>query len=268
MIMNTELIGDLTFAAGYKNRTQQARKISEAWVAKNGYCLNCESDRLTATIANTRTRDFLCQDCHHPYELKSKRGVFSTKVLDGAYDAMIKTIREGGTPTFLLLEYTASWGIESLTAIHHSLITETSILARKPLRPTARRAGWVGCNILLPAIALDARIPVISKGAMQPKHLTRNAFSRLEKLATLPSSERSWAGTILNMLHRLQDPVFSLSDVYRFQPELEQLYPRNTHVKPKIRQQLQVLRDAGFLIFLGRGHYKFLPTHDVGIAKG
>lgn len=255
-----ELLGDTALADGYTNPTQRARIISESWVATNGYCLNCESETLVASQANTRTRDFWCPNCSHSYELKSKRGFFSTKVLDGAYDAMIRTIRQGRTPTFLLLEYSALWRIQGLTAIHHSLITEPSIQARKPLAESARRAGWTGCNIVLPMIAQDARIPLIRDGAVQPKAESRRAFSRLEKLAALSSSERSWAGAMLNVLRRLPDQKFSLEDVYRFEPELGRLYPRNNNIRPKIRQQLQVLRDAGLLVFLGSGTYRIVPS--------
>ena len=34
------------------------------------------------------------------------------------------------------------------------------------------------------------------------------------------------------------------------------LHPDNRHVLDKIRQQLQVLRDMGFVEFLGRGRYR------------
>ena len=34
------------------------------------------------------------------------------------------------------------------------------------------------------------------------------------------------------------------------------LHPDNRHVRDKIRQQLQVLRDLGLVEFLGRGRYR------------
>jgi type II restriction enzyme len=49
---------------------------------------------------------------------------------------------------------------------------------------------------------------------------------------------------------------FDLSEVYAFETRLSGLYPMNQHVRQKIRQQLQVLRDCGFIEFLGRGHYR------------
>jgi type II restriction enzyme len=49
---------------------------------------------------------------------------------------------------------------------------------------------------------------------------------------------------------------FTTADVYTFTRELEKLHPDNRHVKDKIRQQLQVLRDARLLIHVGRGEWK------------
>jgi type II restriction enzyme len=48
---------------------------------------------------------------------------------------------------------------------------------------------------------------------------------------------------------------FSLADMYAFEARLGGLYPGNRHVREKIRQQLQVLRDRGWLEFMGRGRY-------------
>ena len=41
-----------------------------------------------------------------------------------------------------------------------------------------------------------------------------------------------------------------------FERELEQLHPGNRHVRDKIRQQLQNLARAGFLIHAGRNDYR------------
>ena len=46
---------------------------------------------------------------------------------------------------------------------------------------------------------------------------------------------------------------FTLADAYAFEARLAALYPGNNNVRPKIRQQLQVLRDRGRLEFLGQG---------------
>jgi hypothetical protein len=45
---------------------------------------------------------------------------------------------------------------------------------------------------------------------------------------------------------------FTAADAYVFTRELEQLHPDNKNVRPKIRQQLQVLRNAGLLLHVVR----------------
>ena len=257
------LSANLDLAIGYSSRTQQARRISEDWVSRNGYCLRCDSDRIAPTTANTKSRDFVCEKCRHGYELKSKCGVFSTRVLDGAYETMLRTIRSGKTPTFLLLEYSKTWSITGLRAIHHSLITENSIIPRKPLASTAQRAGWIGCSIALSAIAMQGQIPILSKGVMHARGVPRESFGRLETISSLPLHSRTWAATVLQLTNRLPTDKFTLDDVYRFEPELRVLFPNNRNIRPKIRQQLQVLRDAGLVIFSGRGRYERV-TGDIG----
>jgi len=49
---------------------------------------------------------------------------------------------------------------------------------------------------------------------------------------------------------------FQLDDVYAFENVLSRLYPNNRHVRQKIRQQLQVLRDKGYIDFISRGYYR------------
>lgn len=231
--------------------------MSEAWVLRNGYCLACTAESLSPTVANTRTKDFFCPVCLHGYELKSKQGTFGSRVIDGAYSAMVATIRDGRTPTLLLLEFSRGWSVEGLTAVHHSLVTEDCIIARKPLGSLARRAGWTGCNIVLPSIAAEGRIPIIVNGKANAREATRRAFARLQFLEEMPTERRSWAATLLNLLRQLPDDCFSLKDAYGFEDVLAKLYPGNNNLRPKIRQQLQVLRDAGMLRFVSRGHYQF-----------
>ena len=62
--------------------------------------------------------------------------------------------------------------------------------------------------------------------------------------------------TFLNAIHSLKKKEFSLADAYTLESGLSQLHPANRNVRPKIRQQLQVLRDLGLLEFLGSGSYR------------
>jgi type II restriction enzyme len=49
---------------------------------------------------------------------------------------------------------------------------------------------------------------------------------------------------------------FDIEEIYAFEDHLGRLYPANQNVKPKIRQQLQRLRDQNYLEFIGRGRYR------------
>ena len=50
--------------------------------------------------------------------------------------------------------------------------------------------------------------------------------------------------------------MFTLEQMYKFEQILSIKHPENHHVRDKIRQQLQVLRDNGIIEFVGRGHYR------------
>lgn len=69
-------------------------------------------------------------------------------------------------------------------------------------------------------------------------------------------SAKGWLLDIMRSIEKLDKREFTLDDVYGFENELSKFHPENKHVKDKIRQQLQVLRDKGYLEFLGRGMYQ------------
>ena len=61
---------------------------------------------------------------------------------------------------------------------------------------------------------------------------------------------------IIQCIERVPGINFCLNDIYAFSEELQIKHPENNFVKDKIRQQLQYLRDKGFIEFTTRGHYK------------
>jgi type II restriction enzyme len=247
---------DITIASAYSSSSQRARVISEDWLARNGFCLACTGEKLKPTPRNTQARDFECIECGHPYELKCTLGEFGNQITDGAYSSMMKRIENSSTPSFLLLGYTSTWSISSFQAIHHLLITPSAIKARKPLAITAKRAGWIGCNILLSQIPREGRIDIVKNGVTVLMEQSRQKFAQSERLIKLSVSDRTWTAEILNLIHGLNKSTFTLQEAYSFENRLAMLYPSNFHIREKIRQQLQVLRDMGFLQFISRGTYR------------
>ncbi len=69
----------------------------------------------------------------------------------------------------------------------------------------------------------------------------------------------SWKREIARVVGSIEQVEFTLAKVYEFEDELAGLFPGNKHIRPKIRQQLQVLRDEGLLEFVdNKGRFRKL----------
>lgn len=68
----------------------------------------------------------------------------------------------------------------------------------------------------------------------------------------------SWKKDVFECLLKLDNDVFFISEVYSFEKELQRLHPDNRNIEPKIRQQLQYLRNIGLIEFIRPGLYKKL----------
>ncbi len=243
--------------AVYKSPSQRARVATEAWGEDNLFCANCTSNELLPSATNTPTVDFVCGTCDAPFQLKSQSRTFSSRILDSAYAKMIQAIEEGKNPNLFVLHYEPTvWSVRNLILIPGFAFSRSAIERRKPLGPHARRAGWVGCNILLSKIPLDARIPIISDGMPSRPAEVRRQYATLRPLAELDVEARGWTLDVLRIVRSLDKRQFTLAEMYACESDLSRLHPRNRHVREKIRQQLQVLRDFGFLDFTGPGRYR------------
>ncbi len=251
--MNLQCLAEL--ASTYKAGPQIARVVSEAWCAREVYCPACDSNRLTQSKTNTRAIDFTCPRCSQTFQLKSTKKWNPKKVPDAGYEAMVGAIRADSAPNLLVLHYSSSWAVQNLLLIPRAFFTENIIERRKPLSSTARRAGWIGCNILLSEIPKDGKIEMVSAGFALPHAQVRDEFSRVRRLADVPPALRGWTVEVLNAIRRLGKQRFSLQELYRLEPEMKASHPNNRNVRPKIRQQLQVLRDVGLIEFSQPGHY-------------
>ena len=64
-----------------------------------------------------------------------------------------------------------------------------------------------------------------------------------------------WKKEIYDIIVKFPDNHFALHDFDIYLSNLEVLYPQNNHIKHKIRQVLQQLRDLGLIKFEGNGNY-------------
>jgi type II restriction enzyme len=150
----------------------------------------------------------------------------------------------------------ATWRVRNLILIPRFAFSFAAVEKRRALSATARRAGWVGCNILLTRIPAEARLSIVIEGKPVDPAEVRRKYKRVKPLAAIDPSERGWTLDTLAAVRSLGKQSLTLSEVYSLERQLAQLHPANRHVRDKIRQQLQVLRDAGLLDFVARGVYR------------
>ena len=171
---------------------------------------------------------------------------------------MLNRLASDTNPNLFVLSYNSSdFFVTNFFIIPKRFFVPEIIEKRKPLAPTARRANWVGCNILLSGIPQTGKIFLVRNGRVEPRDRAlatwrKTLFLRDEK----DISAKGWLLDIMRCIESLGKPNFKLDEVYAFEAELRTLHPENKHIKDKIRQQLQVLRDKGYLDFMSRGHYR------------
>lgn len=252
--MITTLDFDTHLAKNYQSKSQIARVLTENWLKNNGYCPNCAQSPLVDFANNQPVADFYCQSCLEQFELKSKQAKFSTIINDGAYATMIERIQSESNPSFFFLTYD-SWQVTNFLIIPKHFFSSEMIVKRKPLAATARRAGWVGCNIDLRQVPESGKVFLVKNQQIITKNTVTQQFRQSLFLRKQSKSARGWTLDVWQCLDRLSEN-FNLNEVYQFANVLQSKHPNNRHIKDKVRQQLQILRDKGVIEFLGRGKYR------------
>jgi len=259
--MNMNLRLDYSITYEYNSNSQKARIVTEQWVANNLYCPICGAPEITRFSANKPVADFFCDICASEFELKSKEGnarsgVFSAKVVDGAYNTMIQRITSNNNPHLFFMIHSEKF-VKNLIFVPRFFFTPNIIEMRPPLSETARRAGWVGCNILLDAVPQIGKIALIRDSEEVSKEAVVAQYLKARTLQTDDINIRGWLLDVFICIEKLGE-IFTLDEIYKFDNELSLKHPKNNNIRPKIRQQLQLLRKKGLIEFLDRGVYKKL----------
>lgn len=248
---------NISLADGYKSASQIARVLTEDWLARNMYCPICGEISIKKAEPNAPVKDYVCENCKSQYELKSKKDntdKYETKVNDGVYQTMIGRITSLDNPSFFFMHYDCN-EVNNLIIVPKCFFIPEIIEKRKPLAENARRSGWEGCNILLNKIPDFAKIPIIRNRVVLDSKKVCKEYNRIYSLQTDSIESRGWLLDVLRCVEQL-DTTFTLKQMYRFVEELKIKHPANNNIEAKIRQQLQFLRDKGFIDFSSRGNYK------------
>ena len=243
-------------AEGYSSNSQIARILTENWVKENSYCPCCGNLPLNEFENNRPFADFYCNSCSEEFELKSKNGNLTNTITDGAYSTMIERINSNQNPNFFFLTYTKQWTVNDFLIIPKQFFTTDIIIKRKPLAQTARRAGWMGCNIDISNVAEAGKVFLVKNSELIDRTIVENSFKKTLFIRSQSFDSKGWILDIMLCVDSIPNDVFALEDVYKFENKLKLKYPNNNFIKDKIRQQLQVLRDKGIINFISRGNYK------------
>lgn len=247
---------DLSLIAQYKSPSQIARVLTEKWVYSNAYCPNCGNYYLKNYENNRPVADFFCGECNEQFELKSKGGCFGKKVIDGAYSTMIQRINSDSNPNFFFLSYNIrSKTVQDFIIIPKHFFVTRIIEARPPLKNTAKRAGWIGCNIVLSEIPSEGQLYIVKCKKEVDKSEVLKKWRSTEFLKSQSGESRGWLVDIMCCLDKM-NREFILDDLYKFEEILKKKHPQNHHIKEKMRQQLQILRDKGLVEIVSKGKYR------------
>jgi type II restriction enzyme len=244
-------------ATQYKSQSQAIRVMTEKWVKNEIFCPNC-GNFINDFKNNSPVADFYCVTCREEYELKSKKDKMGKKIVDGAYEKMIERLGSTNNPSFFFLNYNLQdYKVRNFVVIPKHFFVPEIIEKRKSLSENARRAGWIGCNILLQSIPQSGKIFYVKNGNIENKE---NVLKNWQKTLFLRESNKidlkGWILDVMSCLDKLNKKEFTLDEIYSFEDILYKKHPDNKHIKDKIRQQLQFLRDKGYLEFLDRGKYR------------
>lgn len=240
----------------YKNNSQKTRIFTETFVEEKFYCPYCGAS-LISSKNNDEVRDFDCSNCKENYELKSKYGKsLGRKIIDGAYKTMIERISSNSNPNFYFLNYDkTSFEVINFCAVPKYFFMPNMIIPRKkglPNRPT-----YIMCSIDISVIPNSGKIFYIKDKEIISKDKVLNEWNKTLFLKEDNNIQaKGWLLDIIQCIEKLSDNSFSLSDLYIFESYLKIKHPENNNIQAKIRQQLQVLRDKGFLKFTTRGKYE------------
>jgi len=248
---------DTSIANKYISLSQRVRVLTEQWVNNQIYCPNCGCVKIYKYTNNKPVADFYCKNCLEDFELKSKKGKFGKVVISGSYSKMIERISSSTKPNFFFMGYLESLSVNDFFVIPKHFFIPEVIEKRKPLKESAHRSGWVGSNILFSKIPKAGQIFYIENGVEISKVKVLEKWKKTVFLKKIKKSEaKGWILDIMNCIDYLNKKEFSLQDIYNFESDLRVIHPENKHIKDKIRQQLQFLRDKGYLNFIGRGTYQ------------
>lgn len=250
---------DSNLVEKYTSNSQKIRVMSEIWTEENIFCPSCGS-AIKNLENNKKVSDFLCENCRENFEQKASKTEFKNKVISWEYFTLIERIQSDTKPHFFFLHYfEQNYQVNNFFVIPKYFFIPEIIEKRKPLSETAKRAGWTWANILFSKIPDVAKIFYIENWDIKEKNDVLKKWEKTNFFKEVKQvKSKWWILDIINIIDSLNKKEFTLEEVYAFENDLKILHPENNNIKPKIRQQLQFLRDKWYLEFFEKARYRVL----------
>lgn len=253
---------DARLGEGYPSASQWARRVTEGWAAANLYCPACTAPQLSAHVNNRAVEDYHCPACARQVQVKAKQGKIGASIANSAFAKKKAAILANRAPDYCFLGYSREeLAVNDVLWVPGHFMTMSVISVRKPLGATARRSGWIGSTIHLNLIPAQGKIPLVESGRPIAPAAVRRQFKQTMFVSRMPPEKRGWVTDVLACIDFLdirQGAEFTNDDVYACEERLLALHPKNNNVRPKIRQQLQVLAKHGVVARTAPGRYRRL----------
>lgn len=122
------------------------------------------------------------------------------------------------------------------------------------------KTGFIKQNHIDETRRILNEIPKIEKLSIPNQDIENNNADNILEISekSIIKALSGWKREVFSCIIKINNQTFDLQTIYSFESKLKDVYPNNNHIKDKIRQQLQYLRDIGLVEFLEDGRYKKL----------
>ena len=237
-----------------KDTQQIIKAITEHWTANNIFCPVCWS-ALDKHKVDKPINDLFCIDCSNDFELKASKWKFSKMLPAWSYQKAVEAIENKPMHLFVL-KYSQDYTITNFLVVPKYFFT-SDIVKRRP-NALKGRPNYFMSDIDFSIIPESWKIHYISDWKYKTRTEILEEWNKVRFLEKEKSSSKGWIFDTMICIEKLNKKVFSLQDMYDFENELKLKHPENNNIKPKIRQQLQFLRDKWYLEFVSSGKYRVL----------
>ncbi len=150
-------VGKIRADTGWSSQSRIVGYAGECYCLDHLYCPCCGEKDWFECRVNEKSKDITCKSCNQNFQIKCKqisskghkriKATNTLRTIGAEYRATIESLNDKIDYIFLL--YDKSYQLLDILYEKNQLISEQSVIPRKPLSANARRAGWQGCNLLL-----------------------------------------------------------------------------------------------------------------------